>query len=104
MGNERNSYFDGRLIQKIGWSLLGALITVCTAGICYPWAICMLCRWETQHTVVEGKRLGFDGRAIQLFGRWMLWLLLTIITIGIYGLWVSIKMKQWVAIHTYFQN
>ena len=62
-----NSYFDGGLLQLIGWRLLGILITVCTLGICYPWAFCMVYRWETKHTVVDGRRLVFDGTALQLF-------------------------------------
>ena len=33
MGNSENSYFDGGLLQLIGWSLLGVLITLCTFGI-----------------------------------------------------------------------
>ncbi len=37
-----NSYFDGGLLQLIGWGILGFLITICTFGICFPWAICMI--------------------------------------------------------------
>ncbi len=44
------SYFDGGLLQQIGWTLLGSFITLITFGICYPWAICMMYRWETKHT------------------------------------------------------
>ena len=99
---EKESYFDGGLLQQIGWSILGAIITACTFGICYPWAKCMLINWETEHTVIEGKRLRFDGHAAQLFGSWIKWFLLTIITLGIYGLWVPIKMKKWVTKHTFF--
>ena len=102
MAEERDSYFDGGLLQKIGWSLLGGLITLITLGICYPWAVCMICNWETKHTVIEGRRLAFDGKAIQLLGNWIKWFLLTLITLGIYGLWVTIKMKKWVTKHTYF--
>ena len=38
------SYFDGGLLQLIGWQILGALVTTLTLGICYPWAICMIYR------------------------------------------------------------
>lgn len=96
------SYFDGGLFQKLGWQILGALITIITIGICLPWAVCMIQKWEAKHTVIEGRRLAFDGKAIQLFGNWIKWLLLTIITIGIYGFWVTIKMKKWVVKHTHF--
>ncbi len=97
-----NSYFDGGLLQLIGWYLLGTLVTALTLGICYPWAVCMIYRWEVKHTVVEGRRLAFDGTAMQLFGKWIWWLLLTIITLGIYSFWVSIALKKWKASHTYF--
>ena len=100
MKNE--SYFDGGLLQLIGWKLLGGLITLITLGICYPWAVCMVYNWEVKHTVIEGKRLEFDGKAIQLFGNWIKWLLLTIITFGIYGFWVGIKLKKWITKHTHF--
>ena len=99
-----NSYFDGGLLQLIGWRLLGGFITLITFGICYPWAICMIYNWETKHTVVNGKRLAFNGKAIQLFGNWIKWIFLTIITLGIYSFWLSISLKKWKAKHTYFQN
>lgn len=36
------SYFDGGLLQLIGWKILGILVTLCTLGICYPWSLCMV--------------------------------------------------------------
>jgi len=101
---QSTSYFDGGLLQLIGWQILGFLITVFTLGICYPWAICMILSWKTKHTVIEGKRLIFKGTAIGLFGNWIKWLLLTIITIGIYGLWLPIKMMKWQTKNTYFEK
>ncbi len=97
------SYFDGGLLQKIGWRLLGFIITIFTLGICYPWALCMLYSWEAKHTVIDGKRLTFDGYAVQLFGNWIKWILLTIITFGIYAFWVSNKIKKWIVKHTHFK-
>lgn len=102
MSEQTTSYFDGGLFQKIGWTLLGCLVTTITLGICLPWAYCMLYNWEVKHTVIEGRRLRFDGKAIQLFGNWIKWLLLTLITLGIYGFWVPIKLKKWVTKHTFF--
>ena len=60
---KQNSYFDGGLLQQIGWTLLGWLITVVTLGICLPWAFTMMYAWEASHTVIEGKRLAFKGKA-----------------------------------------
>ena len=99
-----DSYFDGGLLQLIGWHILGGLITAFTLGICAPWAFVMIYRWEAEHTVVNGHRLSFDGNAAQLLGKWILWGLLTIITLGIYGLWVTIKLRKWKASHTHFAN
>lgn len=98
------SYFDGGLLQLIGWKILGSLITVFTFGICYPWALCMVYGWKIRHTVVEGRRLDFDGKAIQLFGNWIKWALLTIITLGIYGFWLGIALEKWKVKHTYFKK
>ena len=87
---DKSSYFDGGLLQLLGWQILGVIVTVCTLGICFPWAYCMVYSWEAKHTVINGRRLEFDGTAIQLFGNWIKWLLLTIITFGIYSFWVNI--------------
>ena len=100
----QESYFAGGLLQLIGYNILGILVTVCTLGICLPWAYCMVYRWETKHTVINGRRLEFDGTAVQLFGNWLKWLCLTVITFGIYGFWVNIRLKQWKVKHTHFIN
>ena len=101
--NEK-SYFDGGLLQLIGWQILGGLVTFLTLGICFPWAICMIYRWEAKHTVINGHRLNFNGTGAQLFGNWIKWLLLTIITLGIYSLWLNIKLMQWKTKHTEFAD
>ena len=100
----RNSFFDGGLFALIGWHLLGWLVTIFTLGICYPWAICMIYGWETNHTVIEGHRMKFVGSAWGLFGNWIKWLILTIVTLGIYGFWVRIKLLDWKAKNTVFVN
>ena len=102
MHESSTSYFDGGLLSLIGHYLLAFLITFLTLGICFPYAICMLYRWEARHTVINGHRLWFDGTAIQLLGKWILWLFLTLITFGIYSFWICIKIKQWKTLHTHF--
>ena len=97
----QESFFDGGLLQLIGWRILGTLVTILTLGICFPWAICMEYRWETKHTVINGRRLTFDGSAVELFGNWIKWFLLTIITLGIYGFWVGIAIRKWKTKHTH---
>lgn len=101
---ENKSYFDGGLLQLVGWRILGFLLTVCTLGICYPFALCMMYGWETKHTVVNGHRLVFDGNGLQLWGKWIIWLLLSVITLGIYSFWVGISMRKWKVSHTHFAD
>ncbi len=100
--NENDSYFDGGLLQQIGWGILGFLVTAITFGICFPWAFTMMYNWEIKHTVICGKRLQFDGTALQLFGNWIKWWLLSIITLSIYDWWIPIKLKKWKTKHTSF--
>lgn len=102
--NGKISYFEGGLLQFFGWSILGALVTVFTFGICYPWAITMIYGWKTNNTVIEGRRLQFTGSAVGLFGMWIKWWFFTIITLGIYGFWVFIKLEDWKVRNTSFVN
>ena len=99
-----NSYFDGGLLSYIGWKILGFIVTACTLGICYPWALCMIYGWKINHTVVNGHRMRFTGSAVGLFGNWIKWFLLTVITFSIYGWWVFIKLEKWKVAHTEFAN
>ena len=101
---KHDSFFDGGLLQLIGWNLLGLLVTGLTLGICYPWALCMVYGWKINHTVIEGRRLRFHGSAIGLFGNWIKWLLLTIITLGIYSFWLGIALEKWKVSHTSFDD
>lgn len=98
------SYFDGGLLELIGYRILGFIVTFFTFGICAPWAITMVESWKAKHTVIDGRRLVFVGSPVSLFGQWIKWLLLTFITFGIYGFWVSISMKKWVVKNTHFIN
>jgi len=98
----RESYFDGGLLSWIGWSILAVLLTMFTFGLGYPFAACMLYRWEARHTIINGRHLHFDGTGWQLIGKWIIWMLLTLITLGIYGFWLAIKLKQWRVKHTHF--
>lgn len=99
---KEESYFDGGLLQLIGWSMLGFLITVLSIGILYPWALVMVYGWRINHTVINGKRLKFSGTAMGLFGNWIKWLLLMIITLGIYSFWVGIALEKWRVKNTSF--
>ena len=99
-----DSYFDGKLIELIGWNILNILLTLVTLGIGAPWGKCMLLRYEIEHTVLNGKRLKFIGNGGNLFVEQFKWIFFTIITLGIYGFWVPIKRTKWVASNIYFED
>jgi uncharacterized membrane protein YjgN (DUF898 family) len=88
--------FDGGAATYVGTGILAALITICTLGICYPFAVVLKQRWRAKHTYVDGRRLIFTGSAIGLFGHWIKWFLLMLITLGIYGFWVMPRMWKWI--------
>ena len=94
--------FDGGAATFVGTALLGALITLVTAGICYPFALVLMERWRAKHSYIDGRRLVFTGSAWGLFGHWLKWLLLSFLTAGIYLLWVVPRITQWKWEHTDF--
>jgi len=99
---DKTSYFDGKLIQLVGWGLLGIIIIPFSLGFAFPWWLCKIYGWKVNHTIVEGKRLKFNGTGISLFGHWILWSFLTIITLGIFGWWFIISVNKWLAKNTVF--
>ncbi len=103
MGDQR-SYFDGGFFGYIGISILFCLISVFTLGIAVPWAICMVRRWEVNHTVISGRRLTFTGTGGQLFGKYILGVLLTIVTFGIYSIWFGLSIEKWAVSHTVYAD
>jgi uncharacterized membrane protein YjgN (DUF898 family) len=87
--------FDGGAGTYLGTGILAALITICTLGICYPFALVLVERWRCKHTYIDGQRLIFTGTGLGLFGLWIKWLLLMIITLTIYSFWVVPRVHRW---------
>jgi uncharacterized membrane protein YjgN (DUF898 family) len=96
--------FDGGAATFIGTGILAVLVTICTVGICYPFALVLRERWRAKHSYIDGFPLVFTGSAWALFGNWLKWLLLSIITIGIYLFWVGPRIQQWKWEHTDFDR
>jgi len=94
--------FDGGAGTYLGVGILAVLLTVCTLGFATPWATCLLYRWKTEHTIVEGRRLHFTGSGAELFGMWIVWFLLMVVTLGIYGFWVYPRVTKWCVEHQEF--
>ena len=99
-----DSYFDGKVLELIGWKLLAYLISSVTATIASPWGKCMVYRYQFSHTVYNGKRLKFEGNGGDLFINRFKWYFLTIITLGIYGWWVPAKKANWVISNLHFED
>lgn len=96
--------FTGGAASFLGMQILGILVTVCTLGICYPWAVTMRHAWQARHTYLFGHRLRFTGSAVALFGQWVKWFLLMVVTLGIYGFWVYPRMTKWIVEHQVFED
>jgi uncharacterized membrane protein YjgN (DUF898 family) len=103
-GNSGRFRFDGGAATYMGTGLLGVLITVCTLGICYPFALVLVQRWRAKHSWIDGRPLIFTGSAWGLFGNWIKWFLLCLITLGIYGFWVGPRIARWKWEHTDFDT
>ena len=99
-----DSYFDGSLIELIGWKLLSFLITIVTLGIGAPWGACMIYSYQINHTVYNGKRLRFEGTGGDLFVNIFKWVLLSIITLGIYTLFIPVRKTKWVISNIHFED
>src|SRR3954449_9761930 len=96
--------FDGGAATYVGTGLLAVLITVCTFGICYPFALVLRERWREKHSSIDGFQLVFTGSATALFGLWIRWFLLIVITLGIYMFWVGPRIASWKWEHTNFAS
>lgn len=96
--------FTGGAATYLGTAILGFLITVCTLGICYPFALVLVERWRCKHAFIDGRQLVFTGSAVGLFGNWIKWFALCVITLGIYGFWVGPRIARWKWEHTGFEG
>ena len=101
---EGESYFDGTGLGLLGLNLLMALLTMITCSLATPWVLVKKIKWETSHTIIEGKRLSFNGTALGLFGHWIKWMLLSIITCGLYLYYVHVDYRKWVVRHTTYEG
>jgi len=99
-----DSYFDGSLIELIGWRVLAFLITIITLGFGAPWAQCMLYSYQIKHTVYNGKRLKFEGTGGDLFVNMFKWVIFSILTFGIYILFIPVRKTKWVISNIHFED
>lgn len=96
------SQFDGTVLQHFGMMILLFLVTMITLGIGFPFIYAYYLRWETEHTVIDGKRLKFVGKGSDLFVKFLLWWILSVITLGIYSIWIGVNFLRWRTENTTF--
>lgn len=99
-----DSYFDGKVLELIGYGILSFLITAATLGIASAWAEKLLIAYKIDHTVYNGKRLKFEGTGASLFVQRFKWIFFTIITLGIYSFWIPIRKEQWIVSNIHFED
>lgn len=99
-----DSYFDGKVLELIGYGILSFLITAATLGIASAWAEKLLIAYKIDHTIYNGKRLKFEGTGTSLFVQRFKWIFFTIITLGIYSFWIPIRMEQWIVSNIHFED
>ena len=99
-----DSYFDGGLLELIGWRILAGLITIITFGIGSSWGKCMLYNYQFKHTVYNGKRLKFEGTGGDLFVNRFKWIFLSIVTLGIYIFFIPVQKTKWVISNLHFED
>mgnify|MGYP002624683397 CR=1 FL=1 len=98
------SYFDGKIMDFIGYKFLRIFLTAITAGIAKPWADVIFYKYMFSHTIYDGKRLAFRGSGEELFVERFKWIFFSIITLGIYLFWIPVKKQKWIVSNLYFEE
>ncbi len=87
-GNAARFHFDGGPVSFLCTGIIATLITVCTFGTGFPYAVVLLERWRAEHTYIDGQRLMFTGTGLGLFGLLVKCCLLCFFTFGLYSFWL----------------
>lgn len=103
VAGDKVSTFDGGTLGYIGYSILASLLCIITCGLAYPWAMCMLQKWDTSHQIINGRHLKFSGTGIGFLGEFIIIFLLSLITCGLYTSWGIVRMNKYVIRHTDFE-
>ena len=96
--------FDGTAGDFFPVFLITTLLSMFTFGLAFPWVLCMMKKWECEHTFVNGRRLRFDGSGGSALGLLLVSYILIVITLGIYSFWAVPKIQRWVTENTEFED
>ena len=100
--NSARFHFDGGPASFVCTAIAATLITVCTFGLGFPFALVLLERWRAQHTYIDGQRLLFSGTGLGLVALLVKLFILCFVTFGVYAFWVIPRIQQWKVENTDF--
>jgi len=100
--NSARFHFDGGPVSFLCTAIIATLVTVCSFGIGFPFAVVLLERWRAEHTYIDGQRLLFSGTGLGLWALLVKLCVLCFLTFGIYSFWVVPRLQQWQVENTDF--
>lgn len=80
----------------------GALLTLITLGLYYPFFQNNIRRFLVDHSYYGATAFGYDGKGRDLFGPFLLAVVLSVLTLGVYGFWFSAYLQRYFFGHTSF--
>lgn len=96
--------FRGQTGAFVKMFVRGALLTVITFGLYYPFFYNDMWRFLIGDTYYGTQRFEFDGSGADLFGRFLLAVVLTPLTLGLYWFWFAAHRQRYMWEHTAFAS
>lgn len=94
--------FRGRTGAFVRLFVFGALLSVITFGLYYPFFYNNMWRFLIGNTYFGTKRFEFDGSGADLIGRFLLAMVLTPLTLGVYWFWFAAYRQRYMWARTSF--
>ncbi len=94
--------FRGQTGSFVRMFISGALLTVVTLGLYYPFFYNNIWRFLIGNTHYGTARFEFDGTGADLFGRFLLAVVLTPLTLGVYWFWFAAHRMRYMWARTAF--
>jgi len=100
----RTFEFDGSAGDYFVVALITGLLSTITLGLATPWTMCMMVKWQAEHTLINGRRLRFEGTGGGCLVLFIVSYLLIFVTLGIYTFWAVPKITRWFTEHLEFEE
>lgn len=94
--------FRGQTGAFVRMFVSGALLTVITFGLYYPFFYNNMWRFLIGNTYYGTQRFEFDGTGADLFGKFLLAVVLTPLTLGLYWFWFAAHRQRYMWTRTSF--